>query len=66
MTSASLSLWNLRHLTSEGEKLGGGADTRSLCGRRVDWDLRVDPTPHHLENNVCKSCLETYRKEVKS
>jgi hypothetical protein len=55
------SLWHIRRLTKVGRKLGGGADTLSLCGRKVSWDLEVELTEHHLTHNACKKCLETYR-----
>jgi len=57
--------WHLRELTSEGRKLGGGIDTRTLCGRvRAGWDLEVELTPFHLHTNTCKDCLERYQNLV--
>ena len=52
--------WHIRKLGAKGLKLGGGADTPSLCGRTVAWDLKVEITEHHLEHN-CRKCAEAYR-----
>ncbi len=54
------SKWHIRNLTKIGRKLGGGADTLSLCGKEVSWDLRIELNKHHLDNNCCKKCLEFY------
>jgi len=62
--AGSLSKWHIRELTSVGQKLGGGADTPSLCGRKVAWDLKVDITEHHL-SHACPSCAKLY-KNLKS
>lgn len=59
-----LNLWHIRQLTEAVVKLGGGADTSALCGRFVSWDLDIEITGFHLEHNVCKKCLEIYRKEA--
>lgn len=55
--------WHIRKLTTAGKKLGGGIDTKSLCGK-VDkgWDLNVEMTQHHLDNNTCPECLSKYRE----
>jgi hypothetical protein len=55
-----MSRWHIRPLTSVGRKLGGGADTASLCGRRMAWDLEVVITTHHL-GHACRDCAELYR-----
>lgn len=54
-----LSRWHLRWLDDTGPKFGGGITTTSLCGK-VDsgWDLEVEVTAHHLENNVCPWCRD--------
>lgn len=54
------SAWHLRMLSHRGLKLGGGADTLSLCGRQVSWDLSVNITDHHL-THCCKACAEIYK-----
>lgn len=56
------SLWHLRELDGP-RRLGGGV-TRPLCGREWinGWDLDVELTPHHLENNCCPECLRIYRE----
>jgi hypothetical protein len=55
-----LARWHIRELTDKGKKLGGGADSRSLCGRQVDWDLEVKLTEYHLANNTCLECLKKF------
>ena len=66
------SKWHIRKLTNVGKKLGGGADTKSLCGRDVNWDLSIDIGKFNLENSkdeaqlwtiACPVCLEVYEKE---
>jgi len=37
---------------------GGGADTLSLCGRNVCWDLEVELTDFNLRENSCKECFK--------
>lgn len=51
--------WHIRKLTSKGIKLGGGADTESLCGRKMAWDLDVKITQHHLDH-CCNKCSKAY------
>ena len=63
VSASSESPWHIRKLTEKGKKLGGGADTESLCGFRVSWDLNVEITEHHL-NHCCKLCASEYRREV--
>lgn len=66
--------WHIRVLTPVGQKLGGGIDSPSLCGRvRPDgddtpthrglggWDLNVPITKHHL-THCCRFCCEEYEK----
>ncbi len=52
--------WHIRALTAKGRKTGGGADTLSLCGRAVSWDLDVEITDHHLKMNTCTACSAEY------
>lgn len=47
--------WHIRELTDHGRKLGGGADTRSLCDREVAWDLEVEITQLNL-TVACPTC----------
>lgn len=61
MYACSLSPWHIRKLTKKGLKLGGGADTKSLCNRDVAWDLKVDITPHHL-THCCQKCAQIFLK----
>lgn len=61
--ASSISPWHLRKLTEVGQKLGGGVDTPSLCGRvkeRQGWDLDVEITEHHL-GHACPTCVAAYR-----
>jgi hypothetical protein len=55
-----LSRWHIRPLTEKGKKLGGGADTVALCGKKVAWDLNVDITDRHLEH-CCPQCAKAYK-----
>lgn len=52
------SLWHIRPLSSIGRKLGGGADTKSLCGKTVSWDRPMDVS---RDVEACRSCLAVYR-----
>jgi len=52
------SSWHIRKLTDKGKFLSGGADTPSLCGIKVAWDLNVPLNPFHLEKKACKKCKE--------
>lgn len=60
VTASSQSKWHIRKLGEAGLKLGGGVDTKALCGREVAWDLNVELTEHHLEHNTCKRCRALY------
>ncbi len=59
--AGSNSAWHIRELTEVGRKLGGGADTKSLCGREMGWDLGVVICRHHL-GHACKKCVEQFRE----
>ena len=48
-------LWHIRQLSDVGRKLGGGADTDALCGRRVSWDLSVEIEAHYFKHS-CPQC----------
>jgi len=58
------SKWHIRPLTDKGKKLGGGADTLALCGKKVHWDKGVEFSFHHLEKNCCKKCRDKIGVEV--
>lgn len=60
ITASGSTPWHIRRLTSRGLLLGGGADTPSLCGRKVTWDLDVQITEHHLKH-CCRECCLAYR-----
>lgn len=50
--------WHIRPLTEEGQKLGGGVDTDSLCGRvkaPMGWDVDVPFSEKNLA--ACPKCL---------
>ena len=63
-TASGTTPWHIRKLTAVGRKPGGGADTPSLCGRDVAWDVERDcdlsitlPLEH-----CCQRCrAEMYR-----
>lgn len=59
--------WHIRRVNPEtGLKLGGGIDTRPLCGgcKLGGWDLSVRITGAHLvEHYVCRQCVDAYREE---
>lgn len=57
--------WHVRKLTSQGRKLGGGADTAALCGQEVSWDLQVPICQHHLTTHTCSRCVTKYEEEAK-
>ena len=61
MFASGVTPWHIRKLTEVGRKLGGGADTESLCGKRVSWDLNVEITPHHL-THCCLYCRRIYEQ----
>jgi hypothetical protein len=69
-TAAAGGLWHIRRLTDQGKKLGGGADTRTLCGREAAWDVQFDFSPVRLDElekmvprygRPCPACVEVYR-----
>jgi len=57
--ASSLSPWHIRRLTDAGKKLGGGADTKSLCGREMCWDLEVNIEAIH-QDICCRTCWNRY------
>jgi len=66
VTASGSSPWHIRQLTNEGQKLGGGIDTMSLCGHvkpPYGWDLNVAITNHHLEH-ACSDCVAKYKEAI--
>ena len=60
-TAGPRSRWHIRQLTEKGRKPSGGADTPSLCGLDVAWDLEVDITTHHLSHS-CPECTKKFHE----
>jgi hypothetical protein len=61
--AAAAIVWHIRPLTAHGQKFGGGADTKTLCGREAAWDLHAEIVPRILDGSgVCVFCREEYRK----
>jgi hypothetical protein len=57
--------WHIRRLTAVGQKFGGGADTLSLCGRKVAWDMRAQIQPDLLHPQFCcNKCAEQWKNET--
>lgn len=63
--ASSKAIWHIRELTEVGRKLGGGADTPSLCGLEVARDLPVPVSELMAEIGGCKKCLKLYREVLK-
>lgn len=64
VNATGTSPWHIRQLTTKGLKIGGGADTEALCGRKIEWDLEVEITSHHL-THCCHKCAEKFQKGYK-
>jgi len=64
VTAGSRSRWHIRPLTEKGRKLGGGADTLALCGRKVSWDLNTPVTESQFAH-CCLTCVDNLLKETK-
>ncbi len=63
VNATGISPWCIRKLSSQGQMLGGGVDTDSLCGRiqsPFGWDLPVRVSLAHPY--ACKRCLEVIKK----
>ncbi len=61
------SSWHIRELTDVGQRLGGGIDTPSLCGKVKPpwgWDLKVNMSKHHLGHG-CPKCKELYDESLR-
>jgi len=65
VTASSRSRWHIRKVGPKGMMLGGGADTLSLCGRTVAWDINVPITNRHL-TGACDQCQIEYAKLMKA
>jgi hypothetical protein len=63
-TAAATTPWHIRELTEAGKKLGGGADTPALCGRKVSWDLNTVVRDLNYEF-VCKECRKRLLDSIK-
>ena len=61
MFASGVTPWHIRKLGPAGRKLGGGADTPSLCGKDVAWDLSVEITAHHL-THCCLYCRQIFEE----
>ncbi len=64
VTATGKSPWCIRELTTNGQKLSGGVDTSSLCGRvksPFGWDLSVPVSFRHPK--ICKECLKKVKNE---
>ena len=61
-TAGPTTPWHIRPLTDQGRKLGGGADTRALCGRAVSWDLNVPLTTAPITQNHLGHCCQVCRE----
>jgi hypothetical protein len=54
--------WHLRELGPSGYHPGGGADTPSLCGFKMSWDLEDVATTEdeirrlHKQRGICTHC----------
>jgi len=44
---------HVRALSEKGLFLGGGADTLSLCGKKMAWDTKIPVSPFTV---TCKDC----------
>jgi hypothetical protein len=65
VTAGATTSWHLRKLTDIGRKLGGGADTPALCGRKISWDLtvvvrRFEIASGRIAPKVCRECRRAY------
>lgn len=57
--AAATGPWHIRPKGLKGMKTTGGADTKSLCGRDMGWDIPVPITSSTLRV-ACRSCAEAY------
>jgi hypothetical protein len=59
--AGSRSRWHIRKLSEKGRMLGGGADTKALCGKTVSWDLLAPFIVGRYP--VCEKCEQAYREK---
>jgi len=67
VTASSRSRWHIRLLTEAGRLESGGADTPSLCGRDMAWDLGPADVQSTLSassplqhSDYCPACLQAF------
>ena len=62
--ASSFPQWHIRPRGPKGRMEGGGADTESLCGRKMAWDLKVEVTPKFIEqiSGICLPCRGAWRQ----
>lgn len=57
--------WHLRyHDSDESRKLGGGANTPTLCGLQAAWDIDRAVHERDLEALGCRSCVATLKEDL--
>lgn len=61
-SATSSSLWHIRKLSDRGPRPTGGADTLSLCGDNMGWDLNKVPISEHHLTHCCEKCADIFRK----
>lgn len=61
VTSTGTTPWHIRPLTEKGKKLSGGADTVSLCGRKVAWGL--ESSVDLKDARACRACVRALLPE---
>lgn len=69
------SLKHIRQLTDAGRKLGGGADSPTLCGTKPAWDLKLDATIETVAGakqetrngmRLCRGCAAAFEGLARS
>jgi hypothetical protein len=50
---------HVRVLSEKGLFLGGGADTLSLCGKKVAWDTQIPVASSTVTCKICRALLES-------
>lgn len=65
VNASGSSPWHIRKLGKAGLKLGGGADTDTICGRKPSWDIQSPVCDATLRAGVaCRECESEYRRRV--
>jgi hypothetical protein len=57
-------VWHIRPLTDAGYKLSGNADTLSLCGMKVAWDIKAPINLTPPLDGLCRKCTEIYERSL--